>query len=53
MLIVGSKDGANPYLMEGNLLDAYNSYILPDGVTLSFKKVTEAATVTLNATKLS
>ena len=53
MLIVGSKDGANPYLMEGNLLDAYNSYILPDGVTLSFKKVTEAATVTLNATKLT
>ena len=53
MLIVGSKDNANPYLMEGNLLDAYNSYTLPAGVTLSFKKVTQTATATLNGTKLT
>lgn len=53
MLIVGSKDGANPYLMEGDLLDAYNPYTLPAGVTLSFKKVTQTATVVLNDTKLT
>ena len=53
MLIVGSKDGANPYLMEGDLLDVYNPYTLPAGVTLSFKKVTQTATVVLNDTKLT
>ena len=35
------------------MLDAYNPYTLPAGVTLSFKKVTQTATVVLNDTKLT